>query len=126
MDNYAVQLLKNQLKNDVANIRELRKKVSKPMIDELIVMAKELRTGIKILEQKVGSGEKQCVLPDVMPSLLELNFRERRQKLKLNLRAVALRTNISAATILRIECGQMESQYKLVKKLHDWYISNGA
>lgn len=69
---------------------------------------------------------KNCHISDVMPSLLDLNFRERRQKLRLNLRAVALQTNISAATISRIECGQMESQYKLVKKLHDWYISNGA
>jgi len=126
MDDYAVQLLKNQLKYDVANIRELRKKVSKPMIDELIIMAKELRIGIKYLEQKVGEVEKLSIIPDVMPSLLELKFRERRQKLKLNLRKVSLQTNISAATISRIECGHMESQYKIVKKLHDWYISNGV
>ncbi len=97
----------------------------------------ELEHRIELLEIAMGNtqlamgecnNKEKAALPlqNVMPSLLDLKFKERRQKLKLNLRAVAMQTNISAATISRIERGQMETQYKIIKKLNDWYCNNGA
>jgi DNA-binding XRE family transcriptional regulator len=62
-------------------------------------------------------------LYNVMPSLLSM--KERRGKLKLSLRYVAKQTNVSPATISRIERGN-ECDFGNVKALDDWYSSNGS
>lgn len=60
----------------------------------------------------------------VMPSLHI--FKERRNKLNLTLRQVAEQTNVSAATISRIERGEGECSYHNVVQLDDFYCRNGA
>ena len=59
----------------------------------------------------------------VMPSLLA--FKSRRDKLGLSLREVTEKTGVSKATISRIENGKL-AEYENVRKLHEFYASNGA
>lgn len=60
----------------------------------------------------------------VMPSLHL--FKERRDKLNLTLRQVAEQTNVSAATISRIEREDGQCSYHNVVMLDDFYCRNGA
>lgn len=89
-----------------------------------------VKEGKKELEQKLYEIEvlifraydnNNTVL--VMPSLID--FKSRRQKLKLTLREVSEKTNVSISTISRIENGK-GAEYTTVKALHEWYASNGV
>ena len=46
---YAIALLKNDLKHEIESIKQLRRKVHPAMIECKIEMAKEIRNAIKIL-----------------------------------------------------------------------------
>lgn len=96
------------------------------LLSEMLVKSTSIETNDDIVELTSDIAErivKSFAIPVVMPSLL--HFKERRDKLKLTLRQVAKETNISAATISRIERGE-ECFYNNVKALNDWYTSNGA
>ena len=77
-------------------------------------------------QEYVETKFKNLDIRRVMPTLIDCKFKERRGMLKLNLREVAKQTGISAATINRIEAGQMHSRYDIIKKLNDWYASNSV
>lgn len=64
---------------------------------------------------------KNCSIPIVMPSL----FKERRLKLNLSMQDVTNQTDISKATISRIERGN-DAFYDTVMKLDKFYTDNGA
>lgn len=69
------------------------------------------------------ASKQALILFDVMPSLEQ--FKERRKQLNMSLRDVSARIEVSIATISRIENGS-ECEYGNVKKLNDFYCSNGA
>lgn len=74
-------------------------------------------------EQCLMTQEKGQNLPihNVMPSL----FKQRRQKLNLSMQDVTNKTDISKATISRIERGN-DAFYDTVMKLDKFYSDNGA
>lgn len=64
---------------------------------------------------------EQCTMHVVMPSF----FKERRQKLNLSMQDVTDQTDISKATISRIERGN-DAFYKTIIALDSFYIKNGV
>lgn len=71
--------------------------------------------------ENVETSDRQLTLPVVMPRY----FKERRQKLNMIMQDVADKTDISKATISRIERGQ-DAFYKTVVALDKFYSDNGA
>lgn len=69
------------------------------------------------------ASKQALILFDVMPSLEQ--FKERRKQLGMSLRQVAAKSDVSPATISRIENGN-KCEYDNVKKLNDFYCSNGV
>lgn len=59
----------------------------------------------------------------VMPELSD--FKARRKKLHLTLEQVKTQSGIAKSTISRIENGN-EAQYRIVRKLHEFYVRNGV
>ena len=79
---------------------------------------------MRALEEVTERATENCNLHSVMPSLHL--FKERRDKLKLTLRQVAEKTNVSAATISRIEREEGLCSYHNVALLDEFYCCNGA
>lgn len=86
----------------------------------------DLSDAVSECERGQEPSDENAVLPihSVMPSLHI--FKERRYKLKLTLRQVAKETNVSAATISRIERSEVECSYHNIVQLDDFYCRNGA
>lgn len=74
-----------------------------------------------LIELLNSYGTEQLNLPVVMPSL----FKERRLSLDLSMQDVTEQTDISKATISRIERGN-DAFFDTVMKLDKFYTDNGA
>lgn len=91
-------------------------------IELLQDMIKGLRAEIEILKQ----ANKNDLLPLVMPSLLDLDFKQMRKAKGLTLRQVEESTGISNAYLSQLETGKIKSPgYDTVKALYELY-SNEA
>ena len=69
--------------------------------------------------QKSDTGDRQLTIPVIMPSYL----RERRQALNMSMQDVTNQTNISKATISRLELGN-DAYYNHLITLHQFYSDN--
>jgi len=103
------QFIKLQVDQNIVHTLTDQKQIAA----EILIMASE--------GMNVKTGEKQCNLPVVMPSYL----RERRQALNMSMQDVTNQTNISKATISRLELGN-DAYYNHLITLHQFYSDNGV
>ena len=98
-------------------------------IGELIKEKPAIKTALKDMlcmsvqsaVANVDTSDRQLTIPVVMPRY----FKERRQKLNMSMQNVTDKTDISKATISRIERGQ-DAFYKTIVALDKFYSDNGA
>lgn len=114
---FEIQMIMKTIIKDLNNLRPTKEQVKDKPAYYAFGYVDAINSAIEVVKNN-------AVLHSVMPSLHI--FKERREKLKLTLRQVAKETNVSAATISRIERAEGECSYHNVVQLDDFYCHNGV